>query len=438
MARFNSVQDIRDWRLCLGCGACAYICPEKKIQLVDFLEEGIRPALQNNDCSGCSLCVEVCPAAENDHGSINARPGLIEELKVACGPVLEIWEGHARDPEIRFAGSSGGAITALAQYCLDREGMAGVLHIGQDQNDPYANATYLSRTKTELLSRTGSRYAPASTCDRLDLIESASAPCVFVGQPSEVTALRKAQELRPELDRHVGVAISFFCAGSPSREGTLELVKKLGISPESVSTLRYRGKGWPGNFSIARNGEEDRPIRELSYKESWGFVQAFRPFSTHLSPDGSGEDADISCGDPWYRPVAPGEPGSSLVLARTERGRQIVQRAIAAGYLELTRAEPWKVIESQKGLIAKRGAIGGRVAVLRLMGLPAPKLKGFYLFRNWMRLTFEEKLRSTVGNLRRVLSRGYYRKWKPNPQSKSLTRTYETRAAAAPAQVSNV
>ena len=406
--RIKSVQDVADWRLCLGCGACAYVCPKQEIRLVDIVDEGIRPIVEANDCRSCTLCLDVCPAFENDHTAINSTPGLIEEVKPYCGPVLEIWEGHAADSEVRFAGSSGGLITALSLYCLEREHMHGVLHIGQDPANPLRNKTTMSRTRAELMAKTGSRYAPASACDSLHLIEQAPAPCVFVGQPTEVSALRKARALRPTLDKKVGVTISFFCAGSPATRGTLELLRSMEINPEDVEEFRYRGNGWPGMFAVTLKGKSS-PSHFRTYQESWGFVQAYRPFSVHLCPDGTGEDADISCGDPWYREVKEGEPGSSILAVRTETGRRIVRGAIESGYVKLQAAEPWKLLKSQENLFEKRGAIWGRLATLRAFGLPAPKLKGFSLFKNWSRLSPIDKLRSTLGTARRIICRNYFK-----------------------------
>jgi coenzyme F420 hydrogenase subunit beta len=196
IAKPKTCQDIVAWRLCLGCGACAYICPERKIRLVDFSEERIRPLVQSDDCGFCIDCSEVCPAHENDHTEINNRPDIIHELQQSCGPVLEIWERFATDSEVRCWGSSGGLITALRIYCVEKQGMHGVPHVGGDPDHPIRNKTMLSRTREEPLSKTGSRYAPASACDRSDLVESAPGQCVFVGQPSEVTAITKAQRLR--------------------------------------------------------------------------------------------------------------------------------------------------------------------------------------------------------------------------------------------------
>jgi hypothetical protein len=47
---------------------------------------------------------------------------------------------------------------------------------------------------------------------------------------------------------------------------------------------------------------------------------------------------------------------------------------------------------------------------MRSIGLPTPKLKGFSLLQNWQRLSFEEKLRSTLGTIRRAIHRRYFQR----------------------------
>ena len=89
---------------------------------------------------------------------------------------------------------------------------------------------------------------------------------------------------------------------------------------------------------------------------------------------------------PGIREVKPGRTRLITGRGSNHRGARLLQNAIQAGYVTLQRAEAWKMTNSQKNLIAKRGAIGGRIAVLRLFGLPVPRLKGFSLFRNWLGL----------------------------------------------------
>jgi coenzyme F420 hydrogenase subunit beta len=410
--RLHHAGDIARWRLCLGCGVCASVCPERGIALVDVPDEGIRPVVRVGDCGSCRDCLQVCPVFEYDRTIACRRRGILGELLDGWGPVLEIWEGHAADETIRSQGSSGGALTALALYCLEQRAMHGVLHIGQNTANPLRNQSNLSRSRSELLARIGSRYAPASACDSLHLIEQASAPCVFIGQPAEVVALRKVAQLRPALAQRLGLALSFFCAGSPATCGTVELLKKLGVEPGELGDLRYRGWGWPGHFAVTTRGQSE-PSHRLTYQESWSFLQKFRPYSVHLWPDDTGEAADISCGDPWYREVKPGEPGSSLVVVRTELGRDIVRGAIQSGYMALNPAEPWKLEQSQKNLLNKRRAVWGRRLAFRLFGLPVTRLTGFPLFQLWLGLPFKDKLKSTLGTARRILQRKYYRPLPP-------------------------
>ena len=410
MASIQKLSDVVDWRLCVGCGACAYICPDKKVQLLDFFAEGIRPVVDSTGCASCRQCLEVCPAVRSDFQGTQLQTGRKSPTSFAkeWGSVVGLWEGHATDPEIRFRGSSGGALTAISAYCLEVLGMSGVLHVAQDPGDPVRNQTRLSRSRAELVSSTGSRYSPASVANGLGLVEAALGPCVVIGKPAEIAAVRNARKLRPELDRKVGVTLSFFCAESPSTQGTVALLEKLSVDRSRVSDLRYRGQGWPGHFAPTIRGESE-PCRKITYRESWAFLQAFRPWSVQLWPDGTGELADISCGDPWYEQPDGQNPGFSLVVARTERGREIIEGAMAAGYLALQPAEDWKLVKSQSGLVAKKAAIWGRRLALRLFRLPVTTFVELHLWHCWRQLSLEEKFRSIFGTVRRILTRKMYR-----------------------------
>lgn len=430
--RIQKLTEVVDWQLCLGCGACAYVCPDRKVQLMDFVGEGIRPVLADENCGDCTLCLQVCPAVQSDF-SAGSPAGQVEpvgDFEKEWGPVLEIWEGYAVDPEIRFKGSSGGALTAIGAFCLEELGMRGVLHIGQDEQDPVRNRTRLSCDRTELMTAVGSRYAPASVCNGLGLVEATAGPCAVIGKPAEIAAVQNARKLRPGLAEKIGLTLSFFCAETPSTQGTLALLAKMGMKAEDLSKLSYRGDGWPGHFAPVRKGEAE-PCAKVTYRESWSFLQSFRPWSTHLWPDGSGELADISCGDPWYEEPDGKNPGSSLIVVRTERGREILRGAVRAGYLKLTAAERWKLEKSQPGLLKKKGATWGRHWALRMAGLPVTELKGMDLFHCWKGLNFEEKLRSTLGTLRRILQRGFRRPLKLDQREAKVVATPEILRAKA-------
>ena len=152
---WKDVTDVAQWRMCLGCGACVYACTEKKVQLVDLVDQGLRPVLTGQDCGSCSDCVDACPGVGISHEDRQDADGLIDSLAGSWGPVLEVWEGHAADPALRFGGSSGGLASALALYCIEQRGMRGLAHIGSDAKERYRNKSVFSTTKEQILAATG-------------------------------------------------------------------------------------------------------------------------------------------------------------------------------------------------------------------------------------------------------------------------------------------
>lgn len=405
--KIKTLNDIVAWRLCLGCGACAYICKNNFVGLRDVPNQGIRPFLLSDQCGTCSDCIQVCPGYSTPGFSYPVASKKHQQLnEKGWGPILEIWEGYATDPEIRYQGSSGGAATAIALYCLEKLNMHGALHIGSDKELPIKNTVFMSSNYEELLSRTGSRYSPASPCGGLDKIEFTPSPCAFIGKPCDVTGFQMACKLRPDLQDKNGLSIGIFCAGTPSSLGMIELLKKMNISPDRVDNIRYRGKGWPGLFTVhLKDGVRSF---QKTYMEAWGFLQKFRPFRCYLCPDGTAAYADISCGDPWYRTIRENEKGYSLVIVRTEKGREILKGAMAEGYMTLEPADINKLINSQVGLMQKRKDIWGRLLMMKIFGLPVPQYPGFFLSEQWWSLPVKQKIRSLLGTARRIVQRKYY------------------------------
>ncbi len=411
MGPIRNIRDVAEKHLCTGCGVCAYLEPQG-IRMVDDLGQGRRPVVQDGAGQGDALA--ACPGKAMGLPPFDGSKGYLKELWRGWGPILELWEGYATEGEVRLAGSSGGAATALSIFALDQKRSSGVLHTVARGDVPYLNETTLSQTREQLMAASGSRYAPASPCDGLQKIEDSPGKCVFIGKPCDGAALKQAEGLRPALSSKIDVSIAIFCAGAPSTQGTLEMAKQLGVpEPNNIESVRYRGNGWPGMAVVRGKDPAGQTVSgELTYADSWGrILQKFRPWRCYSCADHTGEFADISVGDPWYRDIPEGEPGRSLILVRTERGRDFLRAAMEANAVTLEKAAAHVLPDSQLNLLHTRGAVWGRNWACRLLGVAAPKYTGMGTGKTWLQdLTFKQRAQAFYGTFKRVFTKKLYKR----------------------------
>lgn len=306
---------------CSGCGACTLIDPGLRMQIAD---------------DGFARPVRVA--------SIPAENGMVDQFRQTCpgvqvrspakrlhshptmGTYVAAWSSWAADAEIRHRGSSGGALTALSTWLLE-SGRAQRTTGVAPATDPRRTIPVTITTREEALAASGSRYAPVAAAGNPACRDAGTA---VIAKPCEAAALRTLESGDAPL------IMSFFCAGTPSDHATMRLLDSIGAPTDrSPDQMWYRGRGWPGEFT-ARFGDE---LHTTSYEQSWGKVLGRdTQWRCKVCIDGVGESADIVAADYWLSddrgfPVFDDGAGVSALIARTERGRQVIEEAIAAGVL---------------------------------------------------------------------------------------------------------
>jgi len=390
--------------LCTGCGLCAGLTNQDTVVMRMNASGFLRPVqLQPLALSIQGVLARSCPGVVVEHD--DAERSVAHD--VLWGPVLSSYTSYASASDFRWRGSSGGAISALLWHLLATKEVDGVAHIAVDPERPLENMVVISRTQEDVLRSAGSRYSPAAPLSNLGLLLESQQRLAFVGKPCDVAALRQLIRVRPELQERFPYLLSFMCAGTPSLNATSELLKRMGASDEEqIISFRYRGDGWPGT---AKATLRDGRTYETDYNSSWGEVLGRRlQFRCKICPDGTGELADITCGDAWYSddgyPTFEEKEGRSLVLIRTERGNKLFAEALAAGALiaealpldDVQLMQPYQV--TRKRLVLAR--LLGAALRLRVM----PRFRRLRLWRVWRQASLLDCLRQAWGTFRRAES----------------------------------
>lgn len=392
---------IVDNGLCTGCGACVGAIGRPDMPMEMTADGYLRPRRVDLSPTENETLAAVCPGRTLDGRA--EEPGY----DPLWGPIRTLATGHARDPDVRHRGSSGGVLTAIAIGLVESGEVDFVVTNGAAEDDPINNATGAKPDRAALLAAAGSRYAPSSPLAGLEHHLAAGKRFAFIGKPCDVAGLARMARRDPRIDALVPYRLAFFCAGVPSRHGTLAVLDKLGVDHADCASFQYRGDGWPG---LARARRHDGSEASMDYNSSWGTIlNRHLQFRCKICPDGTGEFADLVCADAWYGkdgyPDFTEAEGRSLIVVRTAAGQKLFERALAEGWIasdplevaEIERMQPYQasrkrnVIARTAALLAARGhrARFRRLALLRL-ALAAPKLG---------------QLRNAYGTFRRSLGR---------------------------------
>lgn len=355
---------------CSGCGACTLLDDGLRMRLDD--KGYLRPKREAPPVRTISDPADfetVCPGAH-----VKAPRPEGANIDPLFGPYVEVWRAWATDPAVRRQGSSGGTLTALAIWLIESGRAFSVTGAAVD-SDPRRTVPVTITTRAEAMKAAGSRYAPVAAASNRDLLAGVSAT---IGKPCEVSALRALSAAAPMTEQPL--LLSFFCAGTPSAHATDALVEQLGFPADSIpDELWYRGRGWPGEFTV-RSGERER---STSYDDSWGKVLGrTTQWRCKTCVDGTGEQADIVAADSWATdergyPLFEDGEGVSALIARTRRGQEVVRAAIAAGVLSAAPEEIRHLEPIQPLQVDRRKYLLGRLIGSILAGRRPPAYPGY-------------------------------------------------------------
>jgi len=387
---------------CSGCGLCAGLDPA--IALKRDTKGWLRPAALAQASPGTDALLEkACPGS-----TVSPWEGRGQHaIDPYWGPHVRVMTAHATDPDIRHMASSGGALSALALHLLETGEVDRVLHVGMDALAPLFTRIVRSAGRDDILRAAGSRYAPAAPLAELRAELQTPGRILFIGKPCDAGALRQLMAADPAVAERFPYLLSFFCAGTPSQDGTDRIVHRLGMERADVAHFRYRGDGWPGYATAMRaDGSSER----MSYAASWGDILSKEvQFRCKICPDAVGGAADVAAADAWYGdesgyPAFDETDGRSLLISRTGRGDALVKAAEEAGVLTTAPLAIAEIIKMQPAQARRKRLVASRMAAMALTGNPRPVVDGLKVGEAARLAGMIENAKSCAGTVRRILS----------------------------------
>ncbi|MDX1784586.1 MAG: Coenzyme F420 hydrogenase/dehydrogenase, beta subunit C-terminal domain [Roseovarius sp.] len=368
-----SVREVVENGLCIGCGLCEALGPERW-RMTMTPEGRLRPA---------PLEPEL-PAA--DAAILAACPGVIAEATPQGANEDPVWgsythmgEAWAGDADIRFRAATGGVLTALGVHLL-RSGQAQfILHCGADPSAPMRSRWVLSDTPEEVIANAGSRYGPTDTLAGLTAALDRNQPFAIIAKPCDAGAVRARAKADPRLDTLLVAVLVMVCGGASDLGKSRAVLDEYGLDEDELTLFRYRGYGNPGRTRVETR---DGRAFEKTYPEMWGDEAGWRiQTRCKLCPDAIGEAADIAAADIWPGGGPVGEDaGMNGVITRSPVGQALLQSAVAAGALVLGRDHgPRDYDDFQPHQVAKKHSQAARLRGLVRAGRPVYRHAGLRL-----------------------------------------------------------
>lgn len=381
--------------LCNRCGSCVALSGGK-VKFEDRTGEYRPKIIQPVDDQLADTLWQSCAGKEFDFPNYSkAIYGENTDHHQYTGAYKNIYIGHANDPDVRLNSASGGIISAVCIYLLETRKVDGVVCLRMSHGTPWLSEPFIATTKADILEAAQSKYTISSTNEILAQTEAFEGALAYVGLPGQVQSIRKLQQINHPSVRNIKYILGPFYGNTLHFSSVKSFLKSYGVKDHTqIMKLYFRHGEWPGNMRVEMNNGK---VIELKKFHANYLIPFHILKNSLLCSDLTNEFTDISGGDAWAPVYEERGKGFSMVLARSQQGRQILDKMVQAGLLTL---DPIGVEEAiamhSHGYDLKKRGTFIRIRFRRWLGLPVPdygyQISGFpfkrYLFEFFLDVLF--------------------------------------------------
>lgn len=370
--------------LCIGCGLCESVCGQAKVVMTKDQDGELRPRITGKlSEEDVDKVYATCPGTRVE-GLPEHEISDAPHQDVIWGAYHRLVLGYAAINAVRYEGSTGGVLTALAQYLVRSQSVAFVLHVKASTDDPTFGEMTLSRTPDEVQTAAGSRYGPTDVLSQMGAVLDRNEPFAIIAKPCDLNAVRNLAHLDARVDRYIKYWLAPVCGGFMPTSSMDTFLESNGMSRSTIKSLRYRGHGCPGPTTIETQSGE---VHDFDYLDMWGEDESSwsLPFRCKVCPDGIGEGADIAAADNWPggspdRELAKSDPGTNAMIVRTKAGLGLVEAAARDGAITLAGDTTIENLnQTQPHQVNKKMHVAARYSGLAQAGRLFPETHGMRL-----------------------------------------------------------
>lgn len=298
-------KEILEPGLCVACGGCVGLCPH-----ISFFDGKV---ICTDSCDlDDGKCYRVCPiATQIEKTTSNKEP---------VGAFKSIHRSRATDNGVREKAQYGGTISTLIVAALE-EGLIDEAILTSNANGTFPHGVS-AKTIEDVMACSGSRYSASASLEKFNkCVKEGSSRIGMVALPCQAQSLalaKNSQKGRNDAHSEAELVLGLFCTWALRYRPFKGFLNTEGIA----RPLRYDIPPPPSEVFQIFTNEETREYPLSNIRE---FIQT----GCALCEDLTAEDADISVG------AVEGMDDWNTLIVRTEKGKELIDRAVNKGFLAL-------------------------------------------------------------------------------------------------------
>jgi coenzyme F420 hydrogenase subunit beta len=121
----------------------------------------------------CGICYEVCPGIKVDFGLLKRQMEFSDIFKndLELGSFSKCYLSCAKDDSVQQQGASGGVVTSLLIYLMEKKLVDGVILVNEKEDQSWLLQVIISENVEEIKQSAGSKYTMLSLLSVIEKVE---------------------------------------------------------------------------------------------------------------------------------------------------------------------------------------------------------------------------------------------------------------------------